>query len=72
MSEIIKGRYRHYKEKDYLVLGEATHSETGEQMILYVPLYGTFRMMVRPKEMFLGGVDSPENNYKGPRFRLLD
>ena len=28
MPEITKGRYRHYKGKDYLVIGEATYSET--------------------------------------------
>ena len=27
------GRYRHYKEKDYLVLGVARHSETEEEFV---------------------------------------
>lgn len=71
MSEIKKGRYRHYKGKDYLVLGEVTHSETMEHMILYIPLYGEFRMFARPKDMFLEEVDMPEYHYKGPRFRFI-
>lgn len=55
MSEIKKGRYRHYKGKDYLVIGEGYHHETREPMVLYVPLYGEFRIEIRPKDMFLFG-----------------
>ena len=72
MLEIKKGRYRHYKGKDYLVIGEVTHSETNECLVLYIPLYGEFRMFVRPKNMFLEEVDMPAYNYKGPRFLLVD
>ena len=34
------GRYRHYKGNDYQVEGVATHSETGEKLVVYRPLYG--------------------------------
>lgn len=71
MSEIKKGRYRHYKGKEYVVIGEVAHSETKERMVLYIPLYGEFRMFVRPKDMFLETVDMPEYNHKGPRFRFI-
>lgn len=47
------GLYRHYKGKNYSVLGFATHSETGETMVLYVPLYGEGGYWVRPLQMFL-------------------
>ncbi|HCA50841.1 MAG TPA: hypothetical protein DEP12_10590, partial [Planctomycetaceae bacterium] len=33
--ELKTGRYRHYKNKDYTVLGIAFHSETEEAMVLY-------------------------------------
>lgn len=47
------GVYRHFKGRYYLVLGEALHSETEEEMVVYQPLYGAQRWFVRPKAMFL-------------------
>lgn len=41
----------------YRIIGVATHSETGEQMMVYQPLYERKGMFVRPLEMFLGEVD---------------
>ena len=41
----------------YEIVGVATHSETGEQMMVYKPLYGDHGMYVRPLEMFLSEVD---------------
>lgn len=46
------GKYRHYKGKDYEVLGVATHSETREQLVVYRPLYGECALWVRPLAMF--------------------
>ncbi len=47
------GRYRHYKGKDYCVLGVARHSETQEELVVYQALYGEGGLWVRPKAMFL-------------------
>ena len=52
-----EGRYRHYKGKEYLVFGVATHSETLEEMVLYRQDYGERGLWVRPKEMFLESVE---------------
>lgn len=53
MSEPIRlGRYRHFKGKDYEVLGVARHSETGEQLVVYRPLYGERGLWVRPLSMW--------------------
>lgn len=46
------GRYRHYKGGEYQVQGVATHSETGEQLVVYSPLYGERGLWVRPLAMF--------------------
>lgn len=41
LPTIIPGRYRHYKGRDYEVLGLARHSETEEWLVVYRPLYET-------------------------------
>tara|TARA_R110000823_G_scaffold139607_6_gene269532 strand:- start:14354 stop:14578 length:225 start_codon:yes stop_codon:yes gene_type:complete len=46
------GRYRHFKGAEYEVLGVATHSETGETLVVYRPLYGEGALWVRPLAMF--------------------
>lgn len=47
------GRYRHFKGAEYEVQGVATHSETGEQLVVYVPQYGERGLWVRPASMFV-------------------
>jgi hypothetical protein len=66
-----QGLYRHYKGRLYLVYGVAVHSETCEHLVVYRPLYGNFRLTVRPESMFVEEVDMPEYNYKGPRFEFI-
>ena len=46
------GRYRHYKGKEYEVIGVAKHSETEEDLVVYRALYGDFGLWVRPAKMF--------------------
>ena len=50
------GRYRHYKNKEYSVVGIAFHSETEEKMVLYRQEYGERDLWVRPYEMFFEDV----------------
>lgn len=47
------GRYRHYKGKEYRVIGLARHSETQEILVVYQLLYGDFGLWVRPAAMFV-------------------
>ena len=41
----------------YMIVGVAKHSETGEEMMVYSPLYGDGGLFVRPLDMFLSEVD---------------
>lgn len=56
MAVVRPGTYRHYKGNLYRVLEVATHSETGEKLVVYRPLYGEQALWVRPLEMFTGTV----------------
>ena len=46
------GRYRHFKGKEYEVIGIAAHSETMEPMVVYRALYGEMGLWVRPAAMW--------------------
>ena len=63
------GRYRHYKGKEYEVLGVARHSETQEELVVYRPLYGDRGLWVRPKAMFCESV--VVDGKSRPRFQFL-
>ena len=52
MESIKPGRYRHFKGKEYEVLGVARHSETEEDLVVYRALYGDFGLWVRPARMW--------------------
>jgi len=63
------GYYRHYKGNDYQVIGVATHSETGDALVVYRPLYGEGALWVRPLDMFVEQVQVGGTSV--PRFAWL-
>lgn len=52
MSAIKSGRYRHFKGREYEVVGVAKHSETEEEYVVYRPSYESDQLWIRPVAMF--------------------
>ena len=78
-NDLVAGqKIRHYKGEDYEVIGRAHHTETGESVVLYKPLYSVPDLellysegviFARPETMFFDKV-----NYNGstqPRFSTV-
>jgi hypothetical protein len=69
MGPVLPGRYRHYKGKEYTVIGVARHSETEEEMVVYRQEYGDQSLWVRSRVMFTELVEV--NGRLVPRFQYL-
>lgn len=63
------GKYRHYKNKEYEVIGVAHHSETQEELVVYRMLYGDHGLWVRPLSMFIEDVEV--DGKRVPRFEYI-
>jgi len=63
------GKYRHFKGGEYHVLGTALHTETGERLVVYIPLYNDSGLMVRPEAMFKETVI--HQGQEVPRFQFI-
>lgn len=62
----IGAKYKHYKGKNYRLIGVAKHSESLEELVIYQQLYGKSKLWARPKKMFLETVEV--EGKKVPRF----
>ena len=67
---IAKGIYKHHKGNLYQVIEVATHSETGEELVVYRTLYGDYSMWVRPLDMFQERVEI--DGREVPRFSFVE
>lgn len=74
MKKLKLGRYRHYKGKFYEVIGVAHHSETLEELVVYIALwktrFGQNSLWVRPRKMFEEIIEV--NGNKMPRFEFVE
>ena len=68
--EIKLGKYRHFKGKEYEVIGVAKHSETLEEYVVYRALYGDGGIWVRPASMWNEEVERDGKKYK--RFTYIE
>mgnify|MGYP004443692157 FL=1 len=66
----INARYRHFKGKEYQVVGIAKDSETLQEMVVYRQLYGDGGFWVRPLAMFEENVTRDGKTF--PRFELIE
>lgn len=59
MNEIKLGKYRHYKNKEYEVIGVAKHSKMLENLVVYRALYENevSNLWVRPLKMFFETIE---------------
>lgn len=71
MTKIKPGKYLHYKNKKYEVIGMALHSETLKKMVVYRTLYKNdlHDLWVRPINLFTDEVEI--DGQMVPRFKYI-
>ena len=67
--EVKKGIYRHFKGHRYKVVGWGKHSETLEDLVVYVDVENENNIWLRPEAMFLETITRDGKTF--PRFELI-
>ena len=66
---VIPGKiYRHYKGGYYVAIGEASHTETSERMVVYHPLQSPDILYVRPAWEFFEKIPPHPHGNQSQRF----
>ena len=70
MSTIRPGRYRHFKGKDYEVIGIAKDTETLNEYVVYKALYGKQELWIRPLTTFIETIERDGKQFQ--RFEYME
>lgn len=68
MDDIV-GDYRHHKGTLYHAFGLVTHTETGEELVIYYAVDKPEKVWARPRAMFFSTVE--KDGQQVPRFQRV-
>lgn len=63
--------YRHFKGNLYQVLNIAEHTETGEMLVIYQALYGSYQIYARPLAQFTEKLDKTRYPGASQEYRVV-
>ena len=54
----------------YKIIGSASHTETGEKLMIYQQMYAPFKLYARPYDMFMDEVDKEQYPEAKQKYRF--